>query len=421
MLDGPYPSDMGGEISPNDIGRRIREIRAWRGQTLEVTAGLAGLSYGYLGKLERGEKALENRRTLEAIARALRVAPTEFYPAPWQSTTPRATEAAHGGLVAVENALDAYEFGEDPETEIREWPLIAADVQQLRSLGHAADYAAQTELMPRLLGELHAVYARVPEHRRDALLGMIVCYSSAMWTTKRIGGRGLPLLAARAAQECAELLESPAWKGFTTWLRGDATGGLSRPEQYRRAMRCADELTPHLDDAEVIQTYGMLHLSAALACAVQGDRDTATTHLDEANEVAGRLDTEVGTFGGMWFGTANVGVWRATIGNELGDGVTVAEKARAVNVQAIPSISRQAELHMEVGRALLTDPRRRDQGVQVLLRAEHIAPQRVHADVFTREAVADHLRAVRRDAGGRELRGLAWRLGIAPELGPRTN
>jgi hypothetical protein len=35
-----------------------------------------------------------------------------------------------------------------------------------------------------------------------------------------------------------------------------------------------------------------------------------------------------------------------------------------------------------------------------------------------REAVADHLRAARRDAGGRNLRGLAWRLGIAPELAP---
>ena len=113
------------DIPPNEVGRRLREIRAWRGETLEVTAGLAGISYGYLGKLERGEKALENRHTLEAVARALRVAPTEFYPFPWQSTSPSATEAAHGGLVAVENALDAYEFGEDPDVEVREWPRQA--------------------------------------------------------------------------------------------------------------------------------------------------------------------------------------------------------------------------------------------------------------------------------------------------------
>lgn len=43
-------------IPPNDLGRRLREIRAWRGLSLEAAAGLAGISYGYLGKLERGEK-----------------------------------------------------------------------------------------------------------------------------------------------------------------------------------------------------------------------------------------------------------------------------------------------------------------------------------------------------------------------------
>lgn len=409
------------EIPPNEVGRRLREIRAWRGQSLEVTAGLAGISYGYLGKLERGDKPLENRHTLESLARALRVSPEEFSPAPWQMPS-APSEAAHGGLVAVENALDAYELGEDPGCEMREWPLIAADLKHLGELAQGtADYAAQAELMPGLLGELHAVYARTPDRRRDALTGMIRCYSSAVWTTKRLGGRGLPLLAARAAQTCADMLESPAWKGFTAWLRGDAAGGLSRPEQYRRAMRAVDELSPFMDDAEAVQACGMLHLSAALACAVQADRDTATTHLDEAASIADRLDTEVGTFGRMWFGRPNVGVWRATIGNELGDGVPVAERARSVNAAALPSTSRQAEFYMEVGRALLTDTHRREDGVQVLLRAESLAPQRVHADVFTREVVADHLRAARRDAGGRDLRGLAWRLGIAPEFGPRSN
>jgi transcriptional regulator with XRE-family HTH domain len=405
------------EIPPNDVGRRVREIRTWRGQSLEVTAGLAGISYGYLGKLERGEKPLENRHTLEALAQALRVSPQELSPAPWEvpATT---TEAARGGLITIENALDAYELGEDPDCEMREWPMIAADLERLAELAQGtSDYAAQAELMPGLLGELHAVYVRAPERRHDALLGMIRCYASAVWTTKRLGGRGLPLLAARAAQTCADMLESPAWKGFTAWLRGDAAGGLSRPEQYRRAMRAADELSPFMDDAEVVQACGMLHLSAALACAVQSDRGTADTHLDEAAAIAGRLDTEVGTFGRLWFGRPNVGVWRATIGNELGDGVSVAERARSVNVAALPSSSRQAEFYMEVGRALLTDTRRRDEGIQVLLRAESLAPQRVHADVFTREAVANHLRTARRDAGGRDLRGLAWRLGIAPEPG----
>jgi transcriptional regulator with XRE-family HTH domain len=408
------------DVPPNDVGRRLREIRAWRGQSLEVVAGLAGISFGYLARLERGEQALTNRATLEALARALKVAPTEFNAYPWHTAAPDSNEQAHGGLIAIENALDVYEFGEDPEVETREWPLIAADLKRLEQVLQAADYVTQGELVPGLLGELHATYVRHPELRREVLLGLILCYSSAMWTTKRLGGRGLPLLAAKAAQQCADMLESPAWQGFTMWLRGDAAGGVSRPEQYRRAIKMADQLTGYLDDPEVIQAYGMLHLSAALAAAVQTDRATADTHLDEAAAVAGRMDDEVGTFGRMWFGRANVGIWKASIGLEFGDGARVAEEARNIHVDAIPSKSRQAEFYMEVGRSLMTDSKHRDNGVAVLLRAEDLAPQRVHADVFVREAVADHLRAARRDAGGRNLRGLAWRLGIAPELAPNA-
>src|SRR3712207_8285188 len=55
--------------------------------------------------------------------------------------------------------------------------------------------------------------------------------------------------------------------------------------------------------------------SAALSAAAQSDRDTATTHLNEAGEVAGRIDTEVGTFARAWFGRTNVGIWRVSIGD----------------------------------------------------------------------------------------------------------
>jgi hypothetical protein len=54
------------------------------------------------------------------------------------------------------------------------------------------------------------------------------------------------------------------------------------------------------------------------------------------------------------------------------------------------------------------------QGVHVLLHAEHLVPQLIRNDLLVRETVAGLLRQARRDAGGRELRGLAWRMGIAP-------
>ncbi|CRY82029.1 helix-turn-helix transcriptional regulator [Nocardia farcinica] len=402
------------EIPPNEVGRRVREIRLWRGLSLTAAAGLAGISFGYLGRIERGEQALTNRHTLEALAAALRVAPSEFSGRPWETNEGPSSEA-HATLVAFEKALEVCELGEDSGVAARPWPQIADDLRRVAECRQAADYATQGSLVPPLLAELHGAYVHNPQRRRDILVGLITCYDAMAWATKRLGGRGLPLLAAKAVRECAEQLESPAWMGFAVWLRGSVGGEVSRERQYLRAVSMADRIRGHLDDSDVIQVYGMLHLNAALAAAVQADRATAETHLREAAQVARRMEEPVGAFGGFWFGEVNVAIWRSSIGLELGDGARAVETASDVPVAAIPSPVRQANYFAEAGRALLIEPRHRQRGLALLLRAEKLAPQRVRCDFFVREAVAGQLRSARRDAHGRELRGLAWRLGIGPD------
>ena len=396
------------------LGRRLREIRSWRRLSIRVVAELSGISWGYLAQIERGEKPITNRRVLESLASSLRVSPAELTGKPWAPVDPVSSDA-HAAVHAIEAALESFELGDDPGVPTRAWPEIESDVSTLVDLMHVhADYAAQGELAPRLMAELHAVYVREPNLRRRALAGLIHCYSSACWVSKRLWGRGLPLLAARIAQQCAAELDEPQWLGYTTWLRGDAAGGVSRSQQYARAMKMADELRSVLDDPEVAQAYGMLHLSAALASAAQRDRDSARTHLDEAGSIADRMASEVGTFGRLWFGRTNVGIWRVSIAAELGEGPRVAEIAQNVHPELIPSVSWQAEFYADLGRSLISEPKTRDAGLRTILRAESLAPQRIRNDLFVREAVAGELRNARRDAGGRELRGLAWRMGVAP-------
>jgi transcriptional regulator with XRE-family HTH domain len=65
------------------LGTSLREVRSWRELTLREAAGLAGLSFSFWGQVERGEKAVTNRNTLEAMASALRVHPTELIGQPW--------------------------------------------------------------------------------------------------------------------------------------------------------------------------------------------------------------------------------------------------------------------------------------------------------------------------------------------------
>lgn len=398
----------------NALGRRIRELRSWRGLGLRTTAQLAGMSYGQLGKIERGEKPIDSRSKLEALALALRVSPSDLSDQPWTAFDPISSEA-HTALADVEAALEMYELGHDPGVEVREWPEIAADVRTLIDLMHVhSDYVGQGLLLPKLLPELHAAYARGSAPRADVLRALVRAYAAATWTTKRLGGRGLPAIAARAAEEIADELGEPQWQGFASWLRGDATGQLSRSKQYARSVASADSLTGGLDDPEVAQIYGMLHLSAALAAAAQKDRSKTDTHLAEAADIAGRLDDEVGSFARLWFGRTNVGIWRVSLATEFGDGPKVAELARGVRLDLIPSPSRKAEFFSDLGRSLLPSPRTRDKGLDAMLRAEKLAPQRIRTDVFAREAIGAQLRRAQADAGGRELRGLAYRMGIAP-------
>lgn len=409
-----HEEGQGGVEDATAFGKRLREVRSWRGLTLREAAGLAGLSFSFWGQVERGEKAVTNRKTLEAMVTALRVHPTELSGQPWTPHDAAGAEA-HAGLMAIETALERYDLGTDPELPVRAWPEIQADLDRLVKLTHGtSDHAAMGELVPMLIGELHGAYLRLPERRRDVLLGLMMAYSSAMWTTKNLGGRGLPALAARAARQCAEALGEVVWLGYVAWLRGDATGQLDRAGQYRRSVAAAENLTGQLDCGDALQACGMLHLSAALAASAQADHATAATHLQEASALADRMDTEVGDWAHLWFGPTNVGIWRTSIAVELGEPGQALDLAKTVHPELLPSPVRQAEFWVEVGRALVTERKTCEEGLRVLLRSERLAPQLVRNNLFVREAVADLLRRAHRDAGGRELRGLAWRMGIAP-------
>ncbi|MGH3990921.1 MAG: helix-turn-helix domain-containing protein, partial [Pseudonocardiaceae bacterium] len=339
-------------MNETTLGDRLREIRSWHQLSLREAAGLAGLSFSLWGQVERGERAVTNRHTLETMASALRVHPTELTGQPWAPHDVVSSEA-HAGLIGIEIALERFELGADPEVEVRDWPEIAADLERLEKLRHwSADHAAQGELTPVLLGELHGAYARMPDRRREILLGLMRAYSSAAMMTKRLGGRGLPTLAARAVAQCAQALDDPVWLGYAAWLRGAATGQLDRVAQYRRSVAAAETLTGKLNDVDALQACGMLHLSAALAAAAQADRDRAATHLEEASALAARMDTEVGTWANLWFGAINVGIWRTSLAVELGEHGQAVEAAKTVHPELLPN-SRQAQFWADLGRALV--------------------------------------------------------------------
>lgn len=108
----------------------------------------------------------------------------------------------------------------------------------------------------------------------------------------------------------------------------------------------------------------------------------------------------------------NVGVWRMSIALEAGEHADAVKIATTVKVDALPSPTRKSAYYREYGRALARLPKRRDDAVMMLRQAERISPARIHRHPFMRSVLAELLARAKRDAVGRELRGMAYRAGL---------
>lgn len=395
------------------FGARVREIRQWRDLNLRTTAGLAGLSYSFVAKVERGVKPVNNRQTLEALANALRVAPEEFTGVPEAAGQgqPDTHDAAH----ELADLLSGWWVGEVPDAPGRPLPEVLDDLKAFHESRNrsgkngAGDYPTQVARLSPLIRDLLALAAD-PVIGREALAPLLTAYHVAGSISARLRVPSMPSMAAERMAQVAELLDDPVWLGVAAWSRSHFISARDRRRQYELAVLAADSAP-----ADRFETRGMANLTAALAAAAQGDGDTAETHLQEAVAIADRVepDTSPWPAGIMQFGRTNAGIFRVSIGVELGQGPRVAEIAKTIRPETI-SAARQAAFWTDFGRGLMESRRHRDAGVDALLKAEQLAPQQVYRNTFVRSAVSHALPTAHRDAAGRNLRGLAWRMGLAP-------
>ena len=394
------------------IGRRLREVRYWHQKSLRAVAELAGLSESYLSRLERGERPVDRRSTLEALAAALEVAPGELTGS-HELVVGEGMGEVHAAVVALRVALADNALDDPADDATRPWPALVADLHRVNNdLRPRADHAALGLVLPDLIADLHATAAADPDHRRDALVGLLDVYTAAVVALKHLGESDLAAVAALQARAVAAEVGSPAYTALAEWVRALAVSSPARQRSLSLASRAADRVAPVVgSDGAAAEMYGMLHLMCALNAAALNRYGESADHQAEAADVAARVGAGT-NFGHTCFGVPNYGFWRVTLAVERGEGGKVAEIARDVDPTAVGSASRRAGFYTDLGRGLASDRGRRGDAVKALRTAEQLAPQRVRANPYVRETVTDLLRLARRDAGGRELRGLAYRMGV---------
>lgn len=202
------------------IGARLRTLRRWRGKTQVELAGLAGLSPSFLSMVESGQRPLDRRSHIAALASALRVSETDLVGGPHLTPDPMQSDP-HTGIPALRVALQTNTLTTPAVDRARPLPDLTESVTvKAESLRRSCDYVTLGGLLPGLLDELHyyvAEPADVGAHRQalEALVEACVC---ATFTAKNLNYPDLAHLAARRAWEAASLLDDPIYMGKASYV-----------------------------------------------------------------------------------------------------------------------------------------------------------------------------------------------------------
>jgi transcriptional regulator with XRE-family HTH domain len=398
------------------IGTRLRTLRRWRGMSQVQLAGLAGLAPSFVSMIENGQRSLDRRSDIAAIAAALRVSETDLVGGPHLSAD-RLQSDPHAGIPALREALQTNTLTSPAVTVARPLADLAAELaSRLVPMQANADYTGLAPLLPPVLDELHWHAARDSDEpsRRLALESLTEACVVAGLTARDLGYLDLAHVAVLRAGEAAAILGDPVQQGKADCLR---VWTLPRERSWERRLTAAETaagtLEPHAATPLGTQVLGILTLQAALAAAVMQRPQAAGHWLAEAGQLAARVPDDIT---GNWqaFSATNVRLWGIAIAVELGSaGQAIADQAAGIDPAAITRRTRRATYLSDVGRGLAREPRTRPDAIRWLREAETAAPQLIRNSPAARETVAFLLQRARAQAGGRELRGMAARMGIA--------
>jgi len=393
------------------IGVRLRTLRRWRGMTLVELSGRAGLSKTHLSDIERGLKALDRRSYIAGLATALRVSEADIVGGPHLSADPVQAEP-HSSIQRIREALLSNTLTAPVADWARPLPDLTADMARLDRSEYKFREAGT--VLPALIDELH-VHAVAPADEaahRLALEALIEGFQTTTFICKDLGYADLAHIAAMRAMEIAGVLGDPVSWGKASSLRIHTMPATSWRARMDAAEAAADALEPHVETSTV-PVLGMLTLAAALSATVAVNPDRAGHWMEQAEELATRVpDTPRDNWGA--FSASNVGVWRVSLAVERGEsGGAMLDLARRVDERRLSGRrGRHAAFLADVGRGLARDPRLRDQAVHWLRRAESVAPHKIRNDQRVRDTVAVMMQQSRTAAAGRELRGMASRMGV---------
>ena len=406
-------------VEASAIGARARMIRRRRGLSLDVVAGLAGITKQYLSMLERGRRGFNRRGLIHDLADALGCSVADLTGQPYLPADRQSAEVT-AAVTDISAALHDATLEDLPDRGARPVAELARAAARAHEYADDARYVLAGRGLDTLLVELqiHAVIGN-SDTRRIALTALVEACKVAYILAKRTGRIELAGIAAERGRDAARLAERPDLVALMEMNRTSTLIGVGAHRRGR--LMCANALRdisalsgPTKGDTTAAEACGMLHLTTALIAARDGRADDAATHFAEARSLA----EHTGERNHMryHFGPTNGAAWELGLAVETGTGPAVAERLAVapIDLSVFGSKGRVAYVQFDFARAWAqADGRHDGEAVRALDAADRLAPVRLRNDPIARDLVGTLYRRARRQVW--ELDSLRNRFGIGSQ------
>jgi len=399
-----------------EIGHRARTIRRRRGLSLDVAAGLAGISAGYLSRLERGERRFDRGGLLSALADALGCSVIDLTGQPYLPAD-RAGAEALASLPAIREAVYDATLDDPPDVPARPVAELVWWVQEADQSRDQNRYAVAGRGLGALLSELHVIAATgTVDDRRAALAALVQACHVAAAVAEAMGHQDLALACAAREHEVASHLADPTLLGLARygWAQTWAKVGAQRRAAavVGESLAALDTADPSAPDTGPAEMAGMTHLFAAKLAARSQRADDAAEHLSHAAALAARTGERNTAY--QHFGPTNVALWRVAVGADLGEGGAAYERAMraAPDLDVLGSATRSGNYHLDLARTLVSSGEgdRDAEALRHLDTADRFAPQLIRHNPIARDLLGGLEQRARRPAW--ELDSLHNRFGV---------
>jgi len=264
--------------SGSEIGCKLRQIRQARGKSLAVIAGRAGISIGYLSRLEHGQRALDRRSLIVALANALEVAPTELSDL---AAAPPGDSDHAVPVNAVRVALLSVAMGQH-HTELVPVDVLTARVNSLLNDQQHCRHDIVGARLPDLIIDLHAAASGHQDGEVLRLLVLLHIQGTQAWLRDVGAPLDLGWQAASVARQAAERLDDPIPLGIATF---GTTHGLLAAGAFDVARYQLVSAPTRLRATDGEQLAGMLAFTSSLLAAAEGRRADVVAALDHAADL----------------------------------------------------------------------------------------------------------------------------------------